>query len=38
LPLGDNKRGAATHIKDFLGRNDPKLPYFKEKRIEIAKI
>jgi hypothetical protein len=23
LPLGDNKRGAATDIKDFFGRNDP---------------
>ncbi len=31
LSLGDNKRGAATDIKDFFQRNDPKLPYFKEK-------
>jgi hypothetical protein len=38
LPLGDNKRGAATDIKDFFGRNHPKLPYFKKKKIEIAKI
>jgi hypothetical protein len=38
LPLGDNNRGAATDIKDSFGRNDPKLPYFKEKKFEIAKI
>jgi len=38
LPLGDNKRGAATDIKEFFGRNDPKLPYFKKCFFEIAKI
>jgi hypothetical protein len=34
LPLGDDKRGAATDIKDFFGRNDPKLPYFKKKNLK----
>lgn len=37
LPLGDNKRGAATDIKDFFGRNDPKLPYFKKKKLKLPK-
>jgi hypothetical protein len=37
LPLGDNKRGAATDIKDFFGRNDPKLPYFKKKKLKSPK-